>query len=116
MPYIRVAGSQNWTEEQMTCLKAGLAQATMLIPGKTEAALMIELDDGRDMYFQGVKRELAYVDAKFSGTIELAYKQRFTEAVFKLLNEVCGLADDAVYVTISEFAEWGTHGELKVRK
>lgn len=116
MPYIRVASSQNWTEEQMTCLKAGLAEATMLIPGKTEAALMIELDDGRDMYFQGVKRELAYVDAKFSGSIELEYKQHFTVAVFRLLNEVCQLADDAVYVTFSEFDCWGTRGGLKSRK
>ncbi|MBQ3179821.1 MAG: hypothetical protein IJB55_00490 [Firmicutes bacterium] len=116
MPYIRVATSQNWTEQQMNDLKAGLAAATTLIPGKTEAALMIELDHGRDMYFQGIKRELAYVDAKFSGCIELEYKQHFTVAVFQLLKEVCQLADDAVYVTCSEFDSWGTRGELKMRK
>ncbi len=116
MPYIRVATSQKWTEEQMTRLKGGLAEATMLIPGKTEAALMIELADGLDMYFQGIKRELAYVDAKFSGSVDFEYKQRFTAAVFGLLDEVCGLADDSVYLTFSEFDSWGTRGELKARK
>lgn len=116
MPYIRVASSQNWTEPQKLDLKAGLAAAVELIPGKTEAALMIELDDNREMYFQGDKRELAYVDAKFSGSIEDVYQQKFTVAVFKLLNDVCALKEDAVYLTISEFGSWGTRGELKIRK
>ena len=95
--------------------KAGLAEIIGLIPGKTEAALMLEVDDGLTMYFKGEKRGLAYLDAKFSGDTEFEHKKNFTEAACRLAGQVCGLPQDAVYLTYSVFNEWGTGGTLKAR-
>ena len=41
MPYIRMATSQTLTAAQKDEFKAGLAEIIGLIPGKTEAALMV---------------------------------------------------------------------------
>ena len=59
MPYIRMATSKDLTMAQKEEFKSGLAEIIGLIPGKTEAALMVEVDDGLTMFFQGEKRDLA---------------------------------------------------------
>jgi hypothetical protein len=115
MPYIRMATSKDLTMAQKEEFKSGLAEIIGLIPGKTEAALMVEVDDGLTMFFQGEKRDLAYLDAKFSGDTEFEHKKQFTEAVFALTQKVCTLPQDAVYLTYSVFSEWGTGGTLKAR-
>ena len=115
MPYIRMATSQTLTAAQKDEFKAGLAEIIGLIPGKTEAALMVEVDDGLTMYFKGEKRGLAYLDAKFSGDTEFEHKKNFTEAACRLAGRVCGLPENAVYLTYSVFNEWGTGGTLTAR-
>lgn len=115
MPYIRVATSKTLSQEQKEQLKTGFAEIIGLIPGKTEAALMIEIADGHTMFFQGEERELAYLDAKFSGDCDFTYKRNFTEAASMLAQKVCELPQDAVYLTYSVFNEWGTGGTLKAR-
>lgn len=115
MPYIRMATSEILTAAQKDDFKSGLAEIIGLIPGKTEAALMVEVDDGLTMYFKGEKRGLAYLDAKFSGDTEFEHKKQFTEAACALAQKVCGLPQDAVYLTYSVFSEWGTKGTLLAR-
>lgn len=115
MPYIRLATSTTLTPAQKEDFKAGAAAVIGLIPGKTEAALMIEVDDGLTMFFKGEKRALAYIDAKFSGDTDFEHKKSFTEAISKLTQQVCGLPQEAVYLTYSVFDEWGTRGTLFAR-
>ena len=115
MPYIRMATSRELSMGRKEEFKSGLAEIIGLIPGKTEAALMIEIDDGLTMFFQGEKRDLAYLDAKFSGDTEFGHKKQFTEAVCALAQKVCNLPQNAVYLTYSVFNEWGTGGTLKAR-
>ena len=52
MPYIRMATSKDLTMAQKEEFKSGLAEIIGLIPGKTEAALMVEVDYGLTMFFQ----------------------------------------------------------------
>ncbi len=115
MPYIRLVTTAEISPAQQQQLKSGLAHATELIPGKTEAKLMLELDGGKVMFFQGEQRPLAYVDAKFSGPTDFADRARFTEAVFALCAEVLAIPADSVYLTYTRFDEWGTGGTLKGR-
>lgn len=115
MPYIRMATSCALTLAQKDEFKAGLAEVIGLIPGKTEASLMVEVDDGLTMYFKGERRDLAYLDAKFSGETDFEHKKQFTEAVCRLAQKVCELPPDSVYLTYSVFKEWGTKGTLMAR-
>ena len=58
---------------------------------------------------------LEIIGCKFSGDTEFEHKKNFTEAACRLAGQVCGLPQDAVYLTYSVFNEWGTGGTLKAR-
>ena len=62
MPYICVNLTKKLTDSQKDAIKAGLGEKIALIPGKSERALMVDIADGRTMYYQGEKRDLAYID------------------------------------------------------
>lgn len=113
MPYIAVNTSKTLSGEQKTALKAALGEKIAVIPGKDESKLMVDISDGHTMYFAGEKRDLAYLDVKCFGTTELTHKKAFTEAAFEAVQQTTGLAQDAIYLTYSEFANWGTLGSMK---
>lgn len=113
MPYIAIRTSCALSQEQKDELKSGLGERIALIPGKDESRLMVDIADGHAMYLAGVQRELAYVDVKCYRAADFESKKRFTEAVFQLLEQTVGLPKDAVYLTYSEFENWGTLGSMK---
>lgn len=113
MPYIGVNVSQTLSKDQKDAIKAGLGEKIGLIPGKKEAQLMIDISDGHTMYFSGEERPLAYLDVKCFGTTEFANKKAYTEAAFAVIAAATGLADTDIYLTYSEFANWGTRGSMK---
>ena len=51
---------------------------------------------------------------KSCGIIVIFVNQKaFTEAAFTVVQEATGLAEDSIYLTYSEFANWGTKGSMK---
>ena len=82
MPYIAVTTSKALSDEQKDELKKTIGQKISLIPGKTEAALMVDISDNHTMYFAGEKRKLAYVDVRCYGSTEFENKKALTEALF----------------------------------
>lgn len=115
MPYIRVSTTRVMSAEQQLALKAGLARAVELIPGKDESKLMVELAAGQAMYYRGEAGEFAFIDARFSGAVDFADKKRFTEAALGLCEQVLDLAPGDANLTISCYDEWGTKGTLLAR-
>ena len=113
MPYIAINTSKRLSDTQKEALKTALGEKITVIPGKGESKLMIDISDGHTMYFAGEKRELAYVDVKCYGTTEFANKKAFTEAAFEAVQETTGLPHDGIYLTYSEFENWGTLGTMK---
>ncbi|MDO4271228.1 MAG: phenylpyruvate tautomerase MIF-related protein [Eubacteriales bacterium] len=113
MPYIGISTSKMLSEEQKTALKTALGQKISVIPGKGEDKLMIDISDGHAMYFAGEKRELAYLDVKCYGSTEFENKKAFTEAAFEAVQQATGLPQNGIYLTYSEFANWGTLGSMK---
>ena len=82
-------------------------------PGKVEAALMVDISDGHTIYLSGEQRDLAYLDVKCYGSTEFEYKKAFTEAAFEVVEREVGLTKKDIYLTYSEFANWGTGGSMK---
>jgi phenylpyruvate tautomerase PptA (4-oxalocrotonate tautomerase family) len=75
---------------------------------------MIDISDGHALYFAGQKMaRCAFVDVRCYKQAPFDDKKAFTEAVFKLLQDVAGLQANEVYVSISELPVWGTKGSLK---
>jgi len=113
MPYIAINTSKPLSDEQKEQLKTVLGEKITVIPGKSESRLMIDISDSHTMYFAGEKRELAYVDVKCYGTTEFENKKAFTEAAFEAIEQITGLPQDGIYLTYSEFENWGTLGSMK---
>lgn len=113
MPYIAIATSKSLTKEQKTALKTKLGEKISIIPGKAEDRLMVDISENHDMYFKGVERELAFVDVKCYGETEMEYKKAFTEAAFEVLQKETGLPQDSIYLTFTDYKNWGTLGSLK---
>lgn len=113
MPYIAINTSKPLSEAQKDQLKTVMGEKITVIPGKSESRLMIDISDGHTMYFAGEKRELAYVDVKCYGTTEFENKKTFTEIAFEVVQQITGLPQDGIYLTYSEFENWGTLGTMK---
>lgn len=113
MPYIGINTSKTLSQQQKDALKSALGEKITLIPGKGESKLMIDIADGHTMYFAGEQRELAYLDVKCYGKTEFAHKKAFTEAAFEAVQQAFGLPQDGIYLTYSEFENWGTLGSMK---
>lgn len=113
MPYIGISTSKKLSDEQKDALKTALGEKISVIPGKSEKALMVDIADSHTMYFAGEKRELAFLDVRCYGSTEFANQKAFTEAAFEVVQQTTGLPEDGIYLTYSEFANWGTKGSMK---
>ena len=113
MPFIAITTSKRLGHSQKEALKARLGRDIAIIPGKTEAALMLDICDGHTMYYAGETKHCAYIDVRLYGTAPFEKKEEFSTALFALMKENAGLEPDAVYITFLEYENWGLRGILK---
>lgn len=111
MPYIRTTVSKSLTDENKENLKTKLGQAIALIPGKTEAWLMLAFEDNIDMYFKGdCTEEYAYLEVSLFGSTSDAAYERLTAALSEIVNEELGIDRANIYIKYEETTHWGWNG------
>ncbi len=114
MPYVNVNVSKALTPAETDTLKREIAGIIGLIPGKTEQVLMIDIEDGKTLYYRGELQDNgAYVDARLYGRAETEDKAAFTRAMFDVLGRVLDVQKNQAFVTIQEFCNWGVNGDQK---
>jgi len=91
-------------------LKTGLGRAVTLLPGKSEAHLMISLRGDVPMYLAGQARGIAFLDVSCFGKGNSAAYARMTAAVCALFEKELGIDPANVYVKYSETGDWGWNG------
>lgn len=113
MPYINVNITNKLKEEEKEILKKQLGSLISIIHGKEEKSLMIGINDGFTIYFSGERKtNAAYVDIKVYGEAKHEEKADFTRELFKLFEDSFNIPQDSMFVTISEFKNWGFKGEF----
>ena len=111
MPYIRTTVSNEISESARENIKAKLGQAIALIPGKSEAWLMLAFEDNVNMYFKGNgSEEYAYVEVSLFGTTSDAAYDRLTAAISEIINEELGIDRANIYIKYEEAEHWGWNG------
>ncbi len=111
MPYIRTTVSNTITDEKRENIKAKLGEAIALIPGKSEAWLMLAFEDNMKMYFKGDgTQDYAYLEISLFGSTSDAAYDRLTAAVSEIINEELGIARENIYVKYEEADHWGWNG------
>jgi hypothetical protein len=111
MPYIKTTTSVTLDDAKKESLKSKLGQAIALIPGKSEAWLMLSFEDGAFMSFRGdTSEDYAFADVSLYGSASDAAYDRLTQAICEIYNEELGIPLSNIYVKYEEVSHWGWNG------
>ncbi|MDP4117749.1 MAG: phenylpyruvate tautomerase MIF-related protein [Bacillota bacterium] len=111
MPYIGTKVTTKITKEQETELKNRFGSAITLLPGKSEAHLMLCFEDDCRMYFASKNNKpIAYVEVKIFGKSTADAYSALTARICSDITEVLGIDGDHTYVKYEEIDNWGMNG------
>lgn len=111
MPFISTKTNIEISKEREASIKQKLGKAIELVPGKSEAWLMLAFEDKVSMYFKGqADKPIAFVEVKlFGGANAIAY-DKLTAAITKILNEELSIDPAQIFVKYEEVKTWGWNG------
>jgi phenylpyruvate tautomerase PptA (4-oxalocrotonate tautomerase family) len=110
MPFIDARVTVPVSPEAKEELKSELGQLITAL-NKSETYLMVQIEDGRDLWLGGRKLEKgAYVAVSLYGSAPREAYDRMTEALCGLLSRKLGIPGSAVYVTYHPVSDWGWNG------
>jgi len=108
MPYINLKTTITVTDEKAEILKAKFGKAIESFPGKTEAWLMVGIEDNQKLWFKGDNsQDSAIVDVDLLGGVSKDGALKMTCTVCDILEEELGISPSRVYVKYMGYADWG---------
>lgn len=111
MPYIHTTTTAKLTDAKKDTLAKRFGKAISVIPGKTEAHLMLGFQDETPMYFAGENdKPMAFIEVKILGTSTKEHFSNLTAEICTILGEELGISGDCVYVEYVEATHWGWNG------
>ncbi len=110
MPFIDTRLTAEISSRQKEDIKTGLGKLIATL-NKSEAFLMVEIEDTFDLWLGGKKLDNgAYVAVSLYGNAPKEAYDRLTGQICGLLSEKLGIPGDAVYVTYHPVNDWGWNG------
>ena len=111
MPFINSKVSVKTTVKQRQELKERLGQIISIIPGKSEAWLMLDLEDDQTMYFRGDNKEpIAFISVNMYGHPEPEAFGKMTAELTRIFGDVLGISPDHMYIKYDAGMYWGWNG------
>ena len=107
MPFINVKISENLSDTQVDNIKSRLGEAISLIPGKSEAWLMVKFEDKADMYFKGSNEPCAMFEIAVFGSASKDAYENLTKRICKTSEKYLGIPSNRTYVKYNEIDKWG---------
>ena len=114
MPYINVCMSKKLERQDRNELARELGKIIPIIPGKTEAGFMVDIEDGKEIYNGGEHGNYVYMELKIYWTCDYEFRSAFTAAVFEIFSRRYGVEPHNMYLNITECDNWGIFGKLMV--
>ena len=110
MPLINTKVTVELPQEKRDVLAAEYGKA-ITVMGKSEAYLMLGMEDKQDLYFAGKKLEKgAFVEVELLGKEDPTACSNMTAKICEILETKLGIPQDKVYITYSGFVNWGWNG------
>ena len=92
MPFIKIKTSCPISKEQESRLKSKLGKTIGLVPGKSEAYLLLEFEDKCRLWLRGKNTEpIVYIEAAIFGNENHAGYPAFTAAISEIFHDVLGV-------------------------
>lgn len=111
MPYINLRTTKKLSSENCENVKSALGKAIECIPGKSEARLMIGIEDGVKLWFKGdSSADSAVIDVDLFGAVNSAACNELTGIICDILRDELNISPDRVYVKYSGYSDWGWNG------
>lgn len=111
MPFINSKVSFKLSTEEELEIKKKLGEAISLIPGKSEAWLMVGFEDEHKLYFKGQAFEkIVFVEVSIFGNASKQSYDALTKAICDIYNEVTKTPKENIYVRYQEIDNWGWNG------
>lgn len=105
MPFINVMTNSEINDKN--ALKSELGKAITAIPGKSEAWLMVKLEDKADMYFKGSDEPCAMFEISIFGSANKNAYEDLTKRICQISETYLSVSSDRTYVKYSEIDKWG---------
>ncbi len=110
MPFIKVITNQSLGLETQAQMRKDLGQAIRLIPGKSETWLMVEIEESKNLSFQGSTKPCAMVEIKLYGKSSKANYDNLTSKVTEIVSSHADVDENRIYVEYEETPYWGMGG------
>ncbi|MBR2715833.1 MAG: hypothetical protein IKB73_06495 [Ruminococcus sp.] len=107
MPFIDAKFSTPVTDAQEETIKRRLGEAITLI-GKSEAYLMVQIQDNCKLYFKGNKDDnSAFFEVKLLGKSTKENYEKLTQRLCEIASDELSIPSNRVYVKFEEVEYWG---------
>lgn len=111
MPYIEAKISKKIDGTCAEELKKAFGKAIECIPGKSENWLMVNIEDGKTMYFAGKSGDdIAYISVSTFGKAPAAAFEKLTEKLCGIMESIAGVSASRTYITYHQIENWGWKG------
>ncbi|OOS07916.1 Macrophage migration inhibitory factor (MIF) [Moraxella cuniculi DSM 21768] len=116
MPFMTLKTNLSLNSTQATALKTALGKAIELIPYKSEANLLLELQDQCRFYLAGENQHpVAYVKISlFANEQHWGYPE-LTVAITEALADILQIAPHRIYLHFEDIGAWGVAGQYLER-
>lgn len=111
MPYIEAKVSSKVTEKQTLQLKERFGKAIECIPGKSESWLMVNIEDGKNLFFKGNNdAHTAFISVSIFGKATKSDYEALTRELSSIVSDILNIQKDRIYITYREVDTWGWNG------
>ncbi|MGN1051673.1 MAG: phenylpyruvate tautomerase MIF-related protein [Acutalibacteraceae bacterium] len=108
MPYIDAKFSVKIDEDKEKILAKRLTESILKIPGKSIDHLMLNIEDGKKLYFRGKNNNpTAIFEVKILHSASRKAYEDMTKELCLIAKEELGVAGDNCYVKFDEVENWG---------
>jgi len=111
MPCIQLTTNRPISSEKQERLKSQFGKAIELLPRKSEKWLMCIFRPECDMYFQGQRGDLAFLEVDVFGQLDHEPCEALTKELMQIVHAEMDIEQDKIYVKYSVTPNWGWNGK-----
>ena len=111
MPFIDIRTTKPVPAKKSEALKSRIGRIIDIIPEKSEAVLMIDINDRCNLFFGGKKQECCYMAVNLHHEAPMKNKKELIEKLFVIAASELEIERQNIFITISEFPYWGANGQ-----